>query len=400
MTERTISLGLVLSLLFSAIFLAMVVAVMLGPLLVELAEDFNTSVAVAGQLSTATALSWAITAPLVGPVSDTYGRRPVLLMGLALMAMGILGSVLAWNFGSLLVFRVITGVGGAMVPPTILAVVADTFPPERRGKVMGWVGSSINAGIGFGVPISAFLSGVGGWRMPFYVIGSLLLVLWVLLWVWFPKSQHPQGRSFAFFSHLRGASSSRVFWYLLAANSLHIAAYAGMIVYLAAYLIQTYNLETGATVLPLTMVAIGLVMGALIGGQMAGHIRRLALTTVVTLVSGPVAVLVFNVSVPLWAAVALAFGASILLSMPTPFRATLMTELAGQSRATAAGMFAVSNNLGLVLGSSIGGLTLALGGFSLVGMFCLGAAVLAGLVMVLKVRDSAEFLERVALRKT
>ena len=63
-------------------------------------------------------------------------------------------------------------------------------------------------------------------------------------------------------------------------------------------------------------------------------------------------------------------------------------------------MFAVSNQLGVVLGATIGGLALALGGFSLVGMFSLGAAVAAGLVMLLKVRDSAEFLERVALRKT
>ena len=287
-----------------------------------------------------------------------------------------------------------------MVPPTILAVVADTFPPERRGKVMGWVGSSINAGIGFGVPIAAFLSGVGGWRMPFYVIGSLLLVLWVLLWVWFPKSQHPQGRSFAFFSHLRGASSSRVFWYLLAANSLHAAAYTGMIVYLATYFIQTYSLDTGATTLPLALVAVGTITGALIGGQMAGHVRRLLLSIIVTLTSGAIVALVFNLSISLWATVVLAFGASMLISMPIPFRTTLIIELAGRSRATGTGMFAVSNQLGVVLGATIGGLALALGGFSLVGMFSLGAAVAAGLVMLLKVRDSAEFLERVALRKT
>ena len=52
------------------------------------------------------------------------------------------------------------------------------------------------------------------------------------------------------------------------------------------------------------------------------------------------------------------------------------------------------------MGASIGGLMLALGCFSLVGMFSLGAAVAAALIVRLKVRDSAEFLERVALRKT
>ena len=136
MTERRTPLFLVLSLLVATLFLVSTVIVTLGPLLVELSEDFSISVALAGQLSTATAISWAITAPLVGPVSDTYGRRPVLLLGLTLVTIGVLGSVLAWNFGSLLAFRVITGVGGAMVPPSILATAADLMSPEHRGKVL------------------------------------------------------------------------------------------------------------------------------------------------------------------------------------------------------------------------------------------------------------------------
>ncbi len=236
--------------------------------------------------------------------------------------------------------------------------------------------------------------------MPFYVTGSLLLVMAVLLWVWFPRSQRQQAVSFAFLSHFKEAGSSRVFWYLLAANSLHAAAYTGMIVYLATYFIQTYSLDTGATTLPLALVAVGTITGALIGGQMAGHVRRLLLSIIVTLTSGAIVALVFNLSISLWATVVLAFGASMLISMPIPFRTTLIIELAGRSRATGTGMFAVSNQLGVVLGATIGGLALALGGFSLVGMFSLGAAVAAGLVMLLKVRDSAEFLERVALRKT
>ena len=60
------------------------------------------------------------------------------------------------------------------------------------------------------------------------------------------------------------------------------------------------------------------------------------------------------------------------------------------------GLFAVSNQAGTVVGVSIGGLMLALGGFSLVGVFCLGAAVIAAGVMRLRVRESAEFVQRMA----
>jgi len=90
-------------LLFAAIvFMVRAVMLMLGPLLVALADDFGTSIAVAGQLAAATFVTWGITAPLVGPISDTYGRKPVLLIGVLLMALGVLGSGAAWSYGSLL----------------------------------------------------------------------------------------------------------------------------------------------------------------------------------------------------------------------------------------------------------------------------------------------------------
>jgi predicted MFS family arabinose efflux permease len=84
---------------------------MLGPLLVTLANAFQTSVAVVGQLATATAISWGVTAPLVGPVADVYGLRRMLLIGLMLLTMGLLGALLAWHYSALLILRLLTGVG-------------------------------------------------------------------------------------------------------------------------------------------------------------------------------------------------------------------------------------------------------------------------------------------------
>ena len=85
MAEQRVPRTLVLSLLFAVNFMGVTVALMLGPLLVDLAEEFRTSVAVAGQLAAATSITWAITAPLVGPLSDTYGRRRIVLTGLMLI---------------------------------------------------------------------------------------------------------------------------------------------------------------------------------------------------------------------------------------------------------------------------------------------------------------------------
>ena len=69
-----------------AMFLTFIVIVMLGPLLVDLAKEFRTSVAVTGQLTAATSFTWALTALVAGALSDTYGRRLITLLSLILMA--------------------------------------------------------------------------------------------------------------------------------------------------------------------------------------------------------------------------------------------------------------------------------------------------------------------------
>ena len=162
---------------------------MLGPLLVELAGEFHTSVAVAGQLAGATSIAWAITGPLIGPISNSYGRPLVLFTGVMLLGVGFVKSVVAWNYGSLLGFRLLTGVATVMVSPTSIAAVADIFPPEGRGKAIGWIMTASGISAAIGVAMVALLLDVGGWRLPFLVFGGMTFVLWALLWVWFPKAR-------------------------------------------------------------------------------------------------------------------------------------------------------------------------------------------------------------------
>src|SRR2546423_8254932 len=117
MTPRQTSPTGLLLLLCLVVNFASVSVLMLGPLLVALADAFQTSVAMVGQLGGATAIAWGITAPLAGPVSDAYGQRPMLLIGLLLLALGLFGAVLAWNYQALVAFRLLTGVGAAVIPP-------------------------------------------------------------------------------------------------------------------------------------------------------------------------------------------------------------------------------------------------------------------------------------------
>ena len=388
--QRVVSSWTLLS-FAAAVFLVRASMLMLGPLLVELATDFDTSIAVAGQLAAATFITWGITAPLVGPISDTYGRRPVLLIGLLLMALGILGSGAAWSYGSLLATRLITGVGSAMLPPTIMAALADTLPPEKVGKAVGFITASSWVGVALGLPVIALLGYVGGWRLPFYITGGLSLALWAPLWMRLPSGQRRLGQSLNLFNRFKDIGRQSASWHVLIANSAQQAVLIGLTTYFAAYMIESHGWDEANTAPGLALIGVGAVIGSFAGGSIAGRARRLDWLVGINLIGGVVVGLLFALDVSGWVVVAMAFVASTLVSISMPVLMTMIMHLAGESRGTAGGMFSTSNQFGGVVGASAGGLMLSLGGFQAVGFLYLVAAVLSAAVIGFLMRRSAAF---------
>ena len=109
--------------------------------------------------------------------------------------------------------------------------------------------------------------------------------------------------------------------------------------------------------------------------------------------------MVFTAWVSPSASVALACGVASLARISTVVAPLLILERVSGARTTATGLFAVSNQLGAFGGTSLGGLMLALGGFPLVGLFCLSVAIIAAAAIPLTVRESATFLAQTARRQ-
>jgi len=388
--QRGVSSWTLLS--FAAVaFMARTVMLMLGPLLVILANDFGTSIAMAGQLAAATFVAWGITAPLVGPISDTYGRKPVLLIGVLLMALGVLGSSAAWSYGSLLATRLIAGAGTAMLPMTMMAALADNLPPEKVGKAVGFITASSWVGLALGVPAIALLGYIGGWRLPFYITGGLSLALWVPLYLCLPSGQRRLGQSIDLINRFKIIGRQSAPWYVLIANAAQQAALLGLMTYFAAYMIESYGWDEANTAPGLALLGVGAVIGSFAGGFIAGRARRLDWLAAISLAGGVVVGLLFALDASAWLVVAMAFVASVLVSVSMPVLMTLIMHLAGQSRGTAGGMFATSNQFGGVVGASAGGLMLSLGGYPAVGLLYLVATVLSAYVVGLIMRRSPAF---------
>ncbi|MCH8893959.1 MAG: MFS transporter [Chloroflexi bacterium] len=361
---------------------------MLAPLLVAVATEFDTSVAVAGQLATVTFAAWAVSVVSVGPLSDSIGRRPVALTGLSLLSIGVLASALAPNLGTLMALRAVTGLGAGMIPPNSMAAVADSVPPARRAQTVGGLMAFATLSSVIGVPLVAVLAESGGWRLPFLATGSLLAACTVLNWFWFPKSEGTGLRSFSFFPRYRALLSIPIFRAALAVNFAQRMAFFGLFSYLAAYLIDVYGLSVGAVALPLAFVGIGTVIGSYIGGPVANRKDRMPLIAASSVAGGVAALLLFSIDMPLWAVVAIATGSVALLSVGWPVVITLSTEISGQSRATGIGLLGVSNQSGGVGGAALGGVLLAASGFPGIGYLSLGAVLGSAVIIVLFMRES------------
>jgi predicted MFS family arabinose efflux permease len=185
-------------------------------------------------------------------------------------------------------------------------------------------------------------------------------------------------------------------WHVLGANALYQAAAFGLFTYLATFLIRTYGMRAGDTALPLALALLGAMLGSVLGGMVAGRAWRIAGVALTLGGGGMLGGMAFMVGVSPWLTVLLASAGAVLLTVFEPVTWTLTAELAGESRATANGMLATSNQLGAMTGASVGGVVLAFGGFSLVGVFCLSAAVVSALVIGAKVRGIGAVRAQVA----
>jgi MFS transporter, DHA1 family, inner membrane transport protein len=204
------------------------------------------------------------------------------------------------------------------------------------------------------------------------------------------------GQAVGFLVRFAALSRRAGIWHVLAANALYQTAAFALFTYLAAFLTRTYAMQERATALPLAAALFGALTGSLLGGTVAGRTWRIGCVAVTLLAGGVFAGVVFIVAPSLWLTVLLAAIGAVLLTVFEPVTWALMAELASESRATANGMLAASNQLGATLGASGGGLVLAVGGFSMVGLLCLTSAALAAMVIGAKMRGIGTVRARAA----
>ncbi len=147
--------------------------VMVMPLGPDFARALGIPLSRLGLVGGAYTAAAALAGVLGSTFLDRFDRRPALAVAMTGLVLGTLAGGLAWNFESLLAARFLAGAFGGPATSLSLSIIADTVPPERRGKAMGAVMGAFSVASVVGVPLSLQLSVWGGWRLPFLVVGGL-----------------------------------------------------------------------------------------------------------------------------------------------------------------------------------------------------------------------------------
>jgi EmrB/QacA subfamily drug resistance transporter len=154
-----------------------------GVALPAIGRDFAASARELGLVETTYVLSASIFLLTMGRLGDIHGRRRIFQFGVAVftVAGGLLSQ--AWSIESLIGFRFLQGMGGAMVMATSLAIVVSVFPREERGKALGIAVAAVYAGISCGPLIGGALVSTFGWRSIFYCSVPLGTITFIVTWL-------------------------------------------------------------------------------------------------------------------------------------------------------------------------------------------------------------------------
>ena len=176
------------------ILLTVIVGTFLGRLdqtivnlaLPKIIGDFGITVSSAGWIATAYILANAVFVPVWGKLGDTIGRKKVYILGFSIFIFGSVLAGLAWNLGSMIVFRIIQAIAGSADYPTAMAIIAITFKQgKERAQALGIWSSSFAAAAVFGPLIGGPLIDNFGWRsiflinLPIGIVGILMAMKFI-----------------------------------------------------------------------------------------------------------------------------------------------------------------------------------------------------------------------------
>jgi multidrug resistance protein len=305
--------------------------------------EFHLSNAQVGYLTSAFLGFFILAAPLTGPFADRYSRKLIIVVGAIFWSALTLLTAVTHNYWELLVRHTLVGVGEATFSTISPTFVADLFPEEKRGRILGVFYLAIPVGTALGYLLGGKLGTQFGWRFPFYIAAAPGFVL-ALAVAFLPE---PERGRFDSVKETRergtilGLARNPAFWTATLGMAAMTFSLGGIQVWMPTFLIRLrgYSLEAANYAFGIIVVFDG-VVASLLGGWLGDRLLRRTkaayyLVSAASMALGvPVMVVaLFTRSKAMLPAIAIA--AFFLLLNTSPLNAAVINSVGAHIRATA-----------------------------------------------------------------
>ncbi|HVU58303.1 MAG TPA: MFS transporter [Puia sp.] len=264
-TRYQVFMIVLISLLQFTVILDFMVMAPLGALLIRI---LKISPSQFGWVVSVYAFSAGISGILAAGFADKFDRKKMLLFFYAGFVLGTLLCGIAPDYSFLLVARMVTGIFGGVLFSINMAIIADLFDLQVRGRVMGFVQMSFAVSQVAGIPIGLFFANQYGWHMPFLIIVGFCLVTGFCIIRWMqPVTAHLKERAAQKpLLHLARTATRKE--YVVAFLSTVFLSTGGFLMMPYSSTFIVHNVGVGEKILPVVFIvagASGLITGPLIG---------------------------------------------------------------------------------------------------------------------------------------
>ena len=243
--------------------------------------------------------SYAIGSPLAGRVADRVSRSNMVVLSLSLWSLITIATGLAANVNQLLITRVLLGLAECAYLPAAIALIADHHSPETRASAMGVHLAGLNFGLVAGGAFAGYLGEHYGWRMGFFLLGGLGLVLavaahWLLFDITTPAERRAAESGLSIMQTLRQIFTVRTYLVLISEAMMISIGIWMFFNWLPLYFRETFHMSlTGAGFSGTFMLQMAATIGVTAGGYLSDRIagehlhRRMLFQAVCYFIAAP-----------------------------------------------------------------------------------------------------------------
>jgi predicted MFS family arabinose efflux permease len=305
--------------------------------------EFRVSNAQIGYLTSAFLLFYMIAAPFTGPLADRYSRKLLIVLGAFFWSGLTLLTAMVHSYRELLIRHTLVGVGEATFVTIAPTFVADLFPEEKRGRILGIFYLAIPVGTAAGYILGGKLAGPLGWRFPFYIAAAPGFLL-ALAMLFIPEPE--RGR----FDSLRqtreratilSLARNPAFWTATLGMAMMTFALGGLQVWMPTFLsrVRGFSLQSANEVFGEIVVIDGII-ASLLGGWLGDRLLpRMAssyyFVSAISMALGVPMMIVALFSAGPTMIPGIFVAAFLLLLNTAPLNAALINSVGAHIRATA-----------------------------------------------------------------